>query len=88
MHRAKPLVQLDEILTVLEALEQVSLGTLLAMCQRLEDAMPLEQARDLVETLLKTGLGTCHCHRGGLPVLQSDDRPSDTAASGRDANSV
>ena len=64
MHRAQPLVQLDEVLTMLEALEQVALGTLLSMCQRLEDAMPLEQARDVVEALLKTGLRPCGCHRG------------------------
>jgi hypothetical protein len=64
----KPLVQLDEVLTMLQAFEQVSLGTFLAMDQRFEDAMPVEHTRDVVEALLKTGFGAYRCHRGGAPV--------------------
>jgi hypothetical protein len=53
VHRAQPLVQFDQILAMLKALEQVTLPAFLSMSQRLENAVPVQQPRDIVETLLK-----------------------------------
>ena len=57
VHRPQALVQFDQVLTMLEAFEQVALGALLPMGERFEDAVTVEQPRDLVETLLQAGLG-------------------------------
>ncbi|HZM91933.1 MAG TPA: hypothetical protein VFB92_00865 [Vicinamibacterales bacterium] len=66
MHGAHPLVQLDEVLTMLKAFEQIALGTFLTMRQRFEDAMSVQQARDIVEALLKARLRPYGRHRAYL----------------------
>ena len=47
---------------MLQAFEQIALRAFLAMRQRLEDAMLVEQPRDVVEALLKARFGPDGCH--------------------------
>src|SRR5687767_4302563 len=56
MHGANPPMQLDEVLPVLELLDQLTAGTFLPMAERVEDAVALEEPRDLGEVLLQARL--------------------------------
>jgi len=56
MHRAQALVQLDQVLAMLEAFEQIAFGALLPMGERFKYAVTVEQPRNLLETLLQAGL--------------------------------
>src|SRR5262245_5099320 len=54
VHRSHEPAQFGQVLSMLQDLEEIPLRPFLAMCQRFEDAMLVEQTRDLVETLLET----------------------------------
>jgi hypothetical protein len=64
VHRPQATLELDEVLPMLEALEQVALGTFLSVCQVFEDAVFFEKTSDLVQTLLKPLVGTDAGHSG------------------------
>ena len=66
MHRAHALAELGQVLSMLQALEEIAFRTFLAMRQRFEHAMLVEQTRHLVEALLQTRFGSDG--HGGLPV--------------------
>jgi hypothetical protein len=70
VHRPHALAELGQVLAMLEALEKIALGTLLAMRQRFEHAVLVEQTRHFVEALLKTRFGSDRRGggHGGLPV--------------------
>ena len=59
MHHAQALAEFGHVLPVLQLLDQVSLGTVLLMCQGLEHTVAVEQPRDLGEALLQPALGSC-----------------------------
>ena len=71
VHRAHAFAQFSEILSMLQALEEIAFRPFLPMRQRLEHAVLVEQTRDLVEALLKTRFGA-NGH-GGPPVTDIPD---------------
>jgi hypothetical protein len=70
VHRTDALSQFGEILSMLQALEEILLRSFLAMRQRFEDAVLVEQARHLGEALLETCFGSDGCH---ARCLSNDD---------------
>jgi hypothetical protein len=62
VHRADALSQFGEVLSMLQALEEIPLRPLLAMGQGLKDAMLVEETRHLVECLLETCFGSDGAH--------------------------
>ena len=54
VHGAHELPELGQVLSVLQAFEEIAFRALLTMHQRFEHAMLVEQTRHLVETLLQT----------------------------------
>jgi hypothetical protein len=64
VHRSYTLAQLGEVLSMLQAFEQIALRSLLTMRQCFEDAMLVEKPCDFVEALLKTCFGTSGSHSG------------------------
>jgi hypothetical protein len=66
MERLDLHLQLRQVLAMLQVLEQVSLRTLLAMRERLEDAVLFEQPRDLAQAFIQTSFGAQGIHDIGV----------------------
>jgi hypothetical protein len=64
VHRLKASLQLDQVLPMLKAFQQVALGSLLTLGKVIEDPVFVEQTSDLVEALLQPRVGAEACHGG------------------------
>jgi len=83
MHRPQTLVELDQVLTMLQTLQQIAFGTFLAMGERLEDTMSVEHSRHIVEALLKARFRPNGCHRDPPKCVANDNRSVTKAALSR-----
>ena len=71
MHRAQPVLELRRVLAMLEIFEQAASGPFLAMGQRVEYTMVLEQARDHREAVLEAVFRS-----EGVHIRSSHGRPA------------
>ena len=72
MERVDARVQLGQVLPLLQLLEQVALGAFLAVRERRQDAVLLEQPRDVVERLVQAAVRRSEGH-GSPRIRQPHD---------------
>jgi len=76
VHRANALAQLGQILSMLQAFEEIAFRSFLAMGQRFEHAMFVEETRHLVKALLQTRFGSKSGRHNGLSVASRQYKDS------------
>src|SRR5262245_22734324 len=67
MQRSDATLHVHQVLAALELLEQVPIGSVLAVSQRVEDPVPLEHGGDFIQGSTEIGVGLGAVHRGSLP---------------------
>ena len=74
MERVDARVQLGQVLPLLQLLEQVALGAFVAVRERRQDAVLLEQPGDVFERLVQAAVRRSEGH-GSPRIRQPHDRP-------------
>jgi len=70
MHHPQALAEFSEVLPMLQLLNQVPLRALLLMRQGLQDAVTIQQPRDLGQALVQPARGSCR----HAPILIANGR--------------